>query len=207
MRSPLGGRSGGNRDGYQRASGNLSAGGDPTNTVGGFPGFRCSVARPAVAYSRKRGENQIVFTAFDPVQGRKAELVKVPVGSRRRQLGLSLRTGSRVVLSVFDYKAGDIQVVPLAGGTPQKLKCNAVDRIGSDRLDGGWQQPVSGELFFARDIGIVRMPLERRIQTAFSNNQAGIFSRLLPSPDGRYLAFGPIVTTSNAWTIASFPRK
>jgi hypothetical protein len=33
-----------------------------------------------------------------------------------------------------------------------------------------------------------------------------IFS-LSPSPDGNYLAFGPIVTNANAWTIASFPRK
>jgi hypothetical protein len=33
-----------------------------------------------------------------------------------------------------------------------------------------------------------------------------IFS-LVPSPDGRYLAFGPVITASNAWTIASFPRK
>jgi len=30
---------------------------------------------------------------------------------------------------------------------------------------------------------------------------------LTPSPDGHYLAFGPVVTDANAWTIASFPRK
>jgi hypothetical protein len=28
-----------------------------------------------------------------------------------------------------------------------------------------------------------------------------------PSPDGHYLAFGPVITNSNAWTIASFPAK
>jgi Tol biopolymer transport system component len=30
---------------------------------------------------------------------------------------------------------------------------------------------------------------------------------LAASPDGHYLAFGPILSNFNAWTIASFPRQ
>ena len=78
----------------------LFAGDDPTNSVGGYPSFRCPSHGSSGCVLAERGENQIVFTAFDPVQVRKSELVKVPSDPDSTSWDLS-PDGSRVVLSCF----------------------------------------------------------------------------------------------------------
>ena len=70
-----GGRSGGNGVEIKGRPG-IFAGGDPTNSVGGYPSFRCPAHASNSCVLAERGENQIVFTAFDAVQGRKSELLK-----------------------------------------------------------------------------------------------------------------------------------
>ncbi len=203
MRSPL---AGGPAETLLEIKGRpgLFAGGDPTNSVGGYPSFRCPSHGSSGCVLAERGENQILFTAFDPVQGRKSELVKVPSDPDSTSWDLS-PDGSRVVLSVFDYKAADIQIVPLAGGTPQKLSAMPWTELAAI----AWASDGKS-LFLAsyssRGTGIVRMPLTGGPKLLFKQPSWDIFS-LMPSPDGRYLAFGPVITASNAWTIASFPRK
>lgn len=203
MRTPL---SGGPAEAVMDIRGHpgVFAGGDPTNTVGGFPSFRCPSHGSAGCVLAEKGENQIVFTAFDPLQGRKAELVKVPGDPEAASWDLS-PDGSLVALSAFDYKAGDLQIVPLAGGTPQKLTAMPWTEL----VAAAWA--ADGKSLFlasysSRGTSIVRMPLTGGPKLLFKQPSWDIFS-LLPSPDGRYLAFGPVITNANAWTIASFPRK
>jgi len=59
--------------------------------------------------------------------------------------------------------------------------------------------------YSSRGTSIVRVRLVGASKLLFKQPSWDIYS-LAPSPDGRYLACGP-VTTANAWTIASFPRK
>ena len=60
--------------------------------------------------------------------------------------------------------------------------------------------------YSSRGTSIVRMPLSGEPKLMFKQPSWDIFS-LAPSPDGRYLAFGPVNSNSNAWTIAAFPPK
>ena len=98
-----------------------------------------------------------------------------------------------------------MQIVPLAGGTPQKLNVTP----WAELVSVAWAMDGKN-LFLAsyssRGTSIVRMPLVGEPKLLFKQPSWDIFS-LAPSPDGRYLAFGPVITTANAWTIASFPRK
>ncbi|MGH9505207.1 MAG: hypothetical protein ACRD20_20330 [Terriglobales bacterium] len=203
MRSPL---AGGPAEAVMDIKGHpgIFAGGDPTNTVGSYPSFRCPLHAGAGCVLAERGENQVVFTGFDPVQGRKAELLKLPGDPDTSSWDLS-PDGSRVAFSNFDYKAGEVQIVPLAGGTPQKLNVQP----WAELVAVAWAADGKG-LFLAssssRGTSIVRMPLTGGPKFLFKQPSWDIFS-LAPSPDGRYLAFGPVITTANAWTIASFPRK
>jgi Tol biopolymer transport system component len=203
MRSPL---AGGPAEAVMEIKGHpgIFSGGDPTNTVGGYPSFRCPSHASTSCVLAERGENQIVFTAFDPVRGRKTELIKLPGDPDVASWDLS-PDGSRVVLSVFDYKAGDVQVVPLAGGTPQKLNAMPWTELAAVAWAADGRSLFLAS-YSSRGTSIVRMPLSGVPKLLFKQPSWDIFS-LMPSPDGRYLAFGPIVTTSNAWTIASFPRK
>jgi len=59
--------------------------------------------------------------------------------------------------------------------------------------------------YSSRGTSIVHMDFTGGLKLLFKPSW-DIFS-IAPSPDGNYLAFGPVVTNANAWTIASFPRK
>jgi Tol biopolymer transport system component len=207
MRSPL---TGGPAEAVMDIKGHpgILSGGDPTNTVQGYPSFRCPAHGAANCILAEQGDNQIVFTSFDPVQGRKAEAAKVSSDPDSSSWDLS-PDGSRVVVSVFDYKAADIQIVPLtagtAGGTAQKLSAMPWTELAAI----AWA--ADGKSLFlasysSRGTAIVRMPVTGGPKLLFKQPSLDIFF-LVPSPDGRYLAFGPIITNANAWTIASFPRK
>ncbi|MFZ3266358.1 MAG: hypothetical protein WA172_20305 [Terriglobales bacterium] len=181
----------------------ISYGSAPTDTVGGYPSFRCPLHASATCVLAEADDKQIVFTAFDPLQGRKAELVKVPANSDLTSWDLS-PDGSRIVLGLFDHKAGDVQIVPFAGGAPQKLSAMPWTEL----IAVAWA--ADGKSLFlasysSRGTSIVHMDLTGGSKLLFKPSW-DIFS-LAPSPDGHYLAFGPVVTNANAWTIASFPRK
>ncbi|MGA7292394.1 MAG: hypothetical protein WBW85_07650 [Terriglobales bacterium] len=181
----------------------ITYGSEPTDTVNGYPSFRCPVRTSTTCVLAEADDKQIVFTAFDPAQGRKAELAKVPANSDLTRWDLS-PDGSQAVVAVFNYKAGDIQIVPLNGGTPQKLSSMPWAELAAV----AWA--ADGKSLFlasysSRGTSIVHMELNGKSKLLFKPVW-DIFS-LSPSPDGHYLAFGPIVTDANAWTIASFPRK
>jgi len=182
----------------------IVAGGDPTNSVGGYPKFRCPIRAGSTCVLAEASEKQITFTAIDPSQGRKEKLAKVPADPDITSWELS-PDGSRVAIYVFDFKAGDIQIVPLAGGSPQKLSALP----WAELVGIAWAADGQG-LFLAstssRGTSIVRMDLTGKTKLLFKQPSWDIFS-LAPSPDGHYLAFGPVITSANAWTVASFPRK
>jgi Tol biopolymer transport system component len=182
----------------------ILSGTDPTNSVGGYPAFHCPPRANTNCVLAEEGENQIIFTAFDPLQGRKAELMKVPADPDLTNWDLS-PDGTRVALSVFDYKAGDVQIVPLAGGTPQKLSAMPWTEL----VAIAWA--ADGKSLFlasysSRGTSIARMDFTGGSKLLFKQPSWDILS-LAPSPDGHTLAFGPVITTANAWTIASFPPK
>jgi Tol biopolymer transport system component len=181
----------------------ISYGSEPTDTVAGYPSFRCPSHGSASCVLAEADEKQIIFTKFDPALGRQAELAKVPTSSDFARWDLS-PDGSRVALSVFDYKAGDIQIIPLAGGVAQKISAMPWAQLAAV----AWA--ADGKSLFlasysSRGTAIVHIGLSGGSKLVFKSSW-DVFS-LAPSPDGHYLAFGPIVTSANAWTIASFPRK
>jgi Tol biopolymer transport system component len=176
---------------------------DPLDTVAGYPSFRCPTHASAGCVLAESDEKQIIFTAFDPVQGRKTEVAKLPATPDLTRWDLS-PDGSRLALSIFDYKASDIQIVPLGGGTTQKLSAMPWTELAAV----AWA--ADGKSLFlasysSRGTSIVRMDLSGGTKLLLKSSW-DIFS-LDPSPDGHYLAFGPVVYNSNAWTIPAFPAK
>jgi Tol biopolymer transport system component len=182
----------------------IFAGGDPTNTIGGFPSFRCPSRGGGNCVLAEKGDSALVLTAFDPVQGRKTQVAKVSGDPDNDSWDLS-PDGSRIAVSIFDYKAGDLQIVPLNGGTTQKLNAMPWTELSATAWSADGKSLFLGS-YSSRGSSIVHMPLTGAPKLLFKQPSWDIFS-LVPSPDGRYLAFGPIVTTANAWTIPTFPSK
>ena len=182
-----------------------SSSSDPLDTVGGYPSFRCPTHANTgcvLAEADETGE-QVIFTSFDPAAGRKTELAKIPANRDLARWDLS-PDGTRVALSTFDYKAADVEVIPLNGAAPQKLSVMPWTELAAV----AWA--ADGKSLFlasysSRGTSIIRSELTGSPKILLKTSW-DIFS-LSPSPDGRYLGFGPVLYNANAWTIPSFPEK
>jgi Tol biopolymer transport system component len=177
---------------------------DPVNTAGGFPSFHCASASAASCVLAESGDHQIIFTAIDPAQGRKAELSKVSIDPDSAGWDLS-PDGSRIALTLFDYKLADVQIVPVAGGAAQHLSALPWTQLSTVAwaADGKSLFLCS---FSSRGTSIVHMDMSGATKLLFKEPSWDIFA-LSPSPNGHSLAFGPIINSANAWTIAAFPQK
>jgi len=199
MRAPLGG---GPPEAIMEIKGHPGTQDSPfvQETVGGFPSFRCPAHATACVLA-EADERQVVFSSFDPVQGRKGELAKVQTVPVFANWDLS-PDGTRVALSAYDSRAGDIQVITLAGGATQKFSVLPWTQVPAV----AWAADGKS-LFFtsysSRGTTILRTGLDGHAK-ALAKSGSDIFS-VFPSPDGRRLAVGMVITNSNAWTIPSFP--
>lgn len=171
--------------------------------MGGYPSFRCPAQASAACVVAEEGEKEIIFTAFDPTQGRKSELVKVPVNPGHTSWGLS-SDGKQVALAVFDYKAADVQIIPLGGGATQRFSAMPWTELVAVAWAADGKSLFLAS-FSSRGSSIVHAGFTGDPKLLFKSSW-DIFS-LEASPDGHYLAFGPVIYTANAWTIASFPGK
>jgi Tol biopolymer transport system component len=176
----------------------------PASTIGGYPSFRCVPRGGSSCVLAEMRERNIVFTAFDPLQGRKKELVRISKNSDIRSWDLS-PDGSQVALPVFDFKAGDVRILSLEGGTHRTLSAMPWTQL----ISIAWAAD-GRSLFLAssssRGTSLVRMDSVGKTKLLLAPPGWDI-KALSPSPDGHYLALGPIVSNFNAWTIASFPRQ
>jgi Tol biopolymer transport system component len=176
--------------------------GYPGTTTGGFPSFRCPHAGSDCVLAEKQ-EKQIVFSSFDPVQGRKAELVKVPFHAVHTGWDLS-PDGTRVAITEFNYQKGEVSLVPLNGGATQRISATPwTELIGVAWAADGQSLFVAS--FSSRGTGIVHLDFAGRSKLLFKPNWHIV--SLQASPGGKYLAFGPLISNSNAWTMSSFPVK
>ncbi len=181
----------------------IIAGGYVEATVGGFPAFRCPTRAGAPCVLAEADEKQITFTAFDPEKGRKNEIAKIPAEVDAMNWDLS-PDGTRIALTKFDFKAGEIQIVPVAGGATQKLSVKGWTQIGWVAWAADSKSLyVSG--FSSRGTSVVHVSLTGDAKLLLKS--VWDFISIYPSPDGHALALGPVITNANAWIIPNFPNK
>jgi Tol biopolymer transport system component len=175
---------------------------DPTNSTGGFPSFRCVEHGCLLA---EEHNDQIIFTAIDPMGGRKGEQTTIPISPSVAGWDLA-PDGNRLVVGAFDYKAADVEIVSLPGGAVlQKMSALPWTQL----VAVAWTADGKGlflSSFSSRGTTILQTQLGGTPKQLFKQPSWDIFA-LAPSPDGHSLAFGPVSINANAWTIADFPAK
>lgn len=171
-------------------------------TVGGFPSFRCPVHGTSCVLA-EADEKQITFTAFDPEKGRKNEIAKISAETDAMNWDLS-PDGTRIALTKFDPKAGEVQIVPVDGGAPQKFSINGWTQIGwvAWAADG---KSLYVSSFSSRGNSVVHVSLTG--DAKLMSKWVWDFVSIYPSPDGHSLALGPVITNANAWIIPNFPSR
>jgi WD40 repeat protein len=169
----------------------------------GYPDFRCSSGVPAahscvLAEANPQG---IIFSAFDPKLGRLGELAKVNIEPSDSFWDLS-PDGSRIAFGKLENQSSHIRVLDLASGKTREISV----KDWSNLTSVGWS--ADGQSLFAATWGskggsILRVSLNGKTQLMYK--AAGMqLERPVPSPDGRYLAFAEVSTTSNAWMVENF---
>lgn len=166
----------------------------------GYPDFRCPSlsALSRLCVLSEMNQDQVVFSAFDPIQGRKGELARLDVDPSDSFWDLS-PDGSRIAFGKFEVNGSRIRILDLAGGEPNVVELRDWDHLTSV----GWS--ADGKSLFATNWSSIAgsiLHVTLNGETHLLQRAAGMtLERPLPSPDGRYLAFGDVITTSNAWMI------
>jgi Tol biopolymer transport system component len=172
-------------------------------TARGYPDFRC----PSLAGSTRScvlseiKDDQLVFLAFDPLQGRKGELARIDVDPLDTFWDLS-PDGTRIAFGKCEPHGGHIRILDLANGERTQLTVEGWACFTS----AGWSS--DGKSLFvtnwaSRGGSILRVALNGKTKLLYKALGMSL-ERPVPSPDGRFLAYGEVTTVSNAWMIENF---
>jgi Tol biopolymer transport system component len=168
----------------------------------GYPDFRCPSKPAAPCILAERGRDQIVFSAFDPVDGKKRQVAKVEFDPYSVWSFWNLSPdGSKIAFGKDERSKGRLRLLPVAGGSEQE-----VDVKGWGWLDSvAWS--ADGKSLFVDSLSVKGSSLLHVLLNGQAQvlRKAGLWiDRPTPSPDGRYLAFGEVTSNQNAWMIENF---
>ena len=177
-------------------------------TSRGYPDFRCpsaaASARPCVL-SEVKGD-QLLFTAFDPLEGRRGELESLEFGTGRQHHSSDSGSfwdlspdGRRIALGGCEPHGGHILILDL--DSKEEKEVGVSDWSCFTSL--AWS-PRGKSLFVtnwaSRGGSILRVALNG--ETLLLHHAVGMeIERPVPSPDGSFLAYGEVTTISNAWMV------
>ena len=181
-----------------------SSGGPPQLLLSGqnLDSIGCPRASTGSCVVSAREQNQLVFYALDPVQGRGRELARIHSESVYWHHWDLSPDGLRIALTYQEADRGRIQIVSLADGTTSDLTVKGRNQFHSLywSLDGkGWY--LGSQSAGAADLVYVDL----KGNTQVLQHQAGPFQSWgIPSPNGQYLAFTGWTFTNNVWMIENF---
>ncbi len=165
--------------------------------------FRCarSPSSACVLSERTEDRKQMVMTAFDPLQGRGAELARIDLDSEAKKFHWDLSPdGTRI--SYFRTPQEPIEILSLQSHATQTIHVKDWDNLES--LD--WD--ADGQGFFVADgvhggMLLLHVDLQGNACVLQKNQgTAAAFAR--PSPDGRHLAIQDFRIDGNIWTLENF---
>jgi Tol biopolymer transport system component len=150
--------------------------------------------------------NALTFHAFDPHDGKQKELARV-----------TLQPFPSAVFNRWDVSPDGTQIVFFPGGDAHTLRIlrlrdasmrDLTVNSGAHRLQTiSWA--ASGRGFFsvgatADEYALLHIGLDGEVQFLWRRPNSQWLAFPVPSPDGRYLAFGVQEYQSNAWLLENF---
>jgi len=180
------------------------AGGAPEMVLQAMRGasVRCASRHlPCILSEPDRANGELVFSSFDPQQGRIAELIRLaadPAGLPAWDLSPD---GATVAIVDLDEHKDQIRLVELESGSARAVSVGRSAGLSgiSWSADGkGWFVTNSS----AREAAILHVSLNGVVSKLWTTSTA--VGTPLASPGGRNLAFAVSAYNSNAWIIEDF---
>jgi len=108
----------------------------------------------------------------------------------------------RIAVSEFDGASALVRIVDLGSGTARDAPVSGQRRFESLAWTGDGES-LWVTCFYTKRTRLLRVSLSGKSREIFESPMW--FERPLPSPDGRYLAFGLKTVESNAWLLERAP--
>ena len=158
------------------------------------PATLCAIAE------RSADRKQLVFTAFDPVNGRGRELAKSNTDAMIDYHWDLSPDGTRIAL--LKHREGRVQILSPNGRAPQNITAKGWNTLSSVV----WT--ADGKGFFVssysqRGADMLHMDLKGNVRFLWEH-PGGIEIYGVPSPDGRHLAMRGWNVESNVWLMENF---
>jgi Tol biopolymer transport system component len=188
-----------------------SAGGAPELVVEGrgidhlacarSPATLCAFSEPSP------DQKQLIFSAFDPLQGKGRELTRINFRKQPPQMIADVSwdlsgDGLRLAFTQFGAGEGRIGILPLAGGEAREVNVK-----GWNGFYGlSWATDGKGLFVGALPIQtLLYVDLEGRADVLWKQTLSfGSITWGVPSPDGRHLALAGYGADSNVWLLENF---
>jgi eukaryotic-like serine/threonine-protein kinase len=160
------------------------------------PASFCAMAEQA------SDRKQLVFSAFDPVKGRGRELARFDIdpGGRQNYYWVLSPDGTRI--AVIKPLEGQIHILSSSGQPPQTITVKGWSHL--ENVD--WAADGKG-LFVSspirRGYALLHVDLQGNAQVLWEQ-QGGVGTFAVPSPDGRHLAIEGWSLNSNVWMLEGF---
>ncbi|HEV2489135.1 MAG TPA: hypothetical protein VGT03_04960 [Candidatus Acidoferrales bacterium] len=163
---------------------------------------RCAHARSVCVLSElDMAKSELVFTAFDPVQGRKGELLRLAADLRSSPAWDLSPDGSTIAIVDLDDRKDSIRLVELPSGSSRMIPIGRGQQLSGITwsADGaGWFVTSSS----VRGSSVLQVRLNGAVSELWTSTS--ILAAPLASPDGKNLAFTVSTYNSNAWVIENF---
>jgi serine/threonine protein kinase len=171
-----------------------------TGNLQGPPSCAKSPATICVIAERSEDLKELIFTAFDPMQGRSRELTRFAIDPNGRYQWAISPDGTRI--AVLKGSEGLIHILDLGGQRLRDVTLNGWSGLRSLDWDAG------GQGFFVSSLvqdGSVLLHVDLRGNTqVLWKQEGGLATWGIPSPDGRHLAIENWTLNSNIWMMENF---
>ena len=167
----------------------------------GHPRFRCASVPGAPCVLAEQDRDQLVFTAFDPIEGRKGEITRIESHPSQVSFWDLSPDGRWIALGMREEQSASLRILSLEGRAAREIPVKGWTRLESV----AWA--ADGSALFLTGLASNGSPLLRaglNGQTHLLYTAPFQIENPSPSPDGRYLAFGEVAPDSNAWVIENF---
>jgi Tol biopolymer transport system component len=165
-----------------------------SHDCGRFPGTLCVLAELT--------EREIVFWAFDPVQGKGREITRISVRPSENYDMAVAPDGSHIAVTRNFDPEGRIRILSSTGEPERDVVAKGWGVFGNVN----WQ--ADGRGFFVsslspRGASLLHVSMEGRAQVLWEQKGSGHLYGV-SSPNGRYLAFAGSTADSNVWLVENF---